>query len=63
MQVERAALVKDLDAMRVAMDATIERERKALYAAISVSALPPVLSRCNFPHASRRAAGQAGRGG
>jgi hypothetical protein len=36
LQVERAALVKDLEAMRVAMDATIERERKALYAAISV---------------------------
>ena len=35
LQVERAALVKDLEAMRVAMDATIERERKALYAAIS----------------------------
>jgi hypothetical protein len=36
LQVERAALVKDLEAMRVGMDATIERERKALYAAISV---------------------------
>ena len=35
LQVERATLVKDLEAMRVAMDATIERERKALYAAIS----------------------------
>jgi hypothetical protein len=36
LQVERAALTKDLEAMRVAMDATIERERNALYAAISV---------------------------
>jgi len=36
LQAERAALAKDLDAMRVGMDATIERERKALYAAISV---------------------------
>lgn len=36
LQVERAALAKDLEAMRVAMDATIERERNALYAAISV---------------------------
>jgi hypothetical protein len=35
LQVERATLVKDLEAMRLAMDATIERERKALYAAIS----------------------------
>jgi hypothetical protein len=35
LQVERAALAKDLEAMRVAMDATIERERNALYAAIS----------------------------
>ena len=35
LQVERATLVKDLEAMRVAMDATIERERKALYDAIS----------------------------
>jgi len=35
LQVERAMLVKDLEAMRVAMDATIERERNALYAAIS----------------------------
>ena len=35
LQVERAALVKDLEAMRVALDATIERERNALYAAIS----------------------------
>lgn len=35
MQVERATLVKDLEAMRLAMDATIERERKALYTAIS----------------------------
>jgi hypothetical protein len=34
-QDQRAALVKDLEAMRVEMDATIERERKALYAAIS----------------------------
>jgi len=34
--VERAALARDLEAMRVAMDATIERERQALYAAISV---------------------------
>jgi len=34
--VERAALAKDLEAMRVAMDATIERERQALYTAISV---------------------------
>jgi hypothetical protein len=36
LQVERATLVKDLEAMRVAMDATIERERNALYSAISV---------------------------
>jgi len=36
LQAERAALAKDLEAMRVGMDATIERERKALYAAISV---------------------------
>jgi hypothetical protein len=36
LQAERAALAKDLDAMRVGMDATIERERKALYAAVSV---------------------------
>ena len=35
LQVERAMLVKDLEAMRVALDATIERERKALYVAIS----------------------------
>ena len=35
LQVERAMLAKDLEAMRVAMDATIERERKALYLAIS----------------------------
>jgi hypothetical protein len=35
LQVERATLVKDLEAMRVAMDATIQRERNALYAAIS----------------------------
>jgi hypothetical protein len=35
LQVERAHFVKDLEAMRVAMDATIERERKALYDAIS----------------------------
>jgi hypothetical protein len=35
LQVERAALAKDLEAMRVAMDATIERERKALYLALS----------------------------
>ena len=35
LQVERATLVKDLEAMRVAMDATIERERKALYDAVS----------------------------
>ena len=33
--VERAALASDLETMRVAMDATIERERKALYVAIS----------------------------
>jgi hypothetical protein len=33
--VERAALTRDLEMMRVAMDATIERERKALYVAIS----------------------------
>jgi len=35
LQLERATLGKDLEAMRVAMDATIERERKALYTAIS----------------------------
>jgi hypothetical protein len=35
LQVERAALVKDLEAMRASLDATIERERSALYAAIS----------------------------
>jgi hypothetical protein len=35
LQVERATLVKDLEAMRLALDATIERERQALYAAIS----------------------------
>jgi hypothetical protein len=35
LQVERAALVKDLETMRVALDATIARERDALYAAIS----------------------------
>jgi hypothetical protein len=34
--VERAALTRDLEMMRVAMDATIERERKALYVAISM---------------------------
>jgi hypothetical protein len=34
-QDQRAKLVMDLEAMRVEMDATIERERKALYAAIS----------------------------
>src|SRR5688572_1276048 len=33
--VERAALVGNLETMRVAMDATIERERKELYAAFS----------------------------
>jgi len=33
LQLERAELVKDLEAMRVATDATIERERKAFYAA------------------------------
>ena len=36
LQAERAALAKDLEAMRVGMDATIERERSALYAAIRV---------------------------
>ena len=34
--VEREALGQHLEAMRVAMDATIERERKELYAAFSV---------------------------
>ena len=33
--VEREALARNLEAMRVAMDATIERERKELYAAFS----------------------------
>lgn len=33
--VEREALVQNLEAMRVGMDVTIERERKALYAAFS----------------------------
>jgi hypothetical protein len=35
LQVERAALAKDLEAMRVAMDATIERERVEFYSAFS----------------------------